>query len=688
MSKFSELVQRQRKSGKGVLSSLGTAVGQTTLEKIDPRNYLFNRSGVLAALFPSLKGYQAKASPAERIKQSTTSNVQPILMRLDTMGADSSIAAKNFIMLPHLAREINLVRQNIVKLVKAEGQTPATKADMFFLKAKEREAAYESQSGGTKPTPVNESRIFSKKWVDALLGTALLTGLTTLFLNEAFRKKMLEYVGQAFEYLGFSVKNIFTGFVAILGTLIVAKIAFKATAMLATALIIKGVKSLYRFIGLPATILLAAVGVREGKEMYDGIFNEINQKVENLESTQGPEPTEDLNGDGKIDDADRVSQVSPTPEKQIDKANLAINSVVAAAATADAVGRVKDISARSNIQGYNQKAGRFVDKSGKFVSTKDLPKSDMLRRFFDFAKKAAAKGWWGKLGGKLAVRLGTSLAAKVMVFFGGLVVPGAGWFASAVSMALLATDVYLIYDAIFGEGGIQEELEAEDKAENKVNAPTPVAQESTAPSKVNNPLGEPVVPGTGQAGTFGALTKEQQDNFLEQQFRMEGNRPGNLAYDLNNPGAMLYADWQKQFGATPNASRGVVGKPFAEFPTLEQGKQAQRYLWSTAYANKPLAQAVATWSGTTIGSKRHADYYAGVTGSNTGTSLQMDTPRTSSVPSAVAQNMSVKNDSSVTYNIDTKTVTERNDNTGGDKGKEAEAYDQFFAMLFMTNPTS
>ena len=41
MASFTDLVKSQRSQGKGVIGSLGGAAGKKTLEKIDPRNYLF-----------------------------------------------------------------------------------------------------------------------------------------------------------------------------------------------------------------------------------------------------------------------------------------------------------------------------------------------------------------------------------------------------------------------------------------------------------------------------------------------------------------------------------------------------------------------------------------------------------------------------------------------------------------------
>lgn len=102
-------------------------------------------------------------------------------------------------------------------------------------------------------------------------------------------------------------------------------------------------------------------------------------------------------------------------------------------------------------------------------------------------------------------------------------------------------------------------------------------------------------PGTGYTGagglSFNELTKEEQDRLLEAQFIQEGkNKPGSLVNRLNNPGAMKFSKWQESFGATRDESG------FAKFPSLEQGKAAQRRLWEKSYGNMPIEQAVTKWA--------------------------------------------------------------------------------------------
>ena len=175
---FSDLVRYQKNQGKGIIGSLSGAVGQATLQKIDPRNYLFNRRGTLATLFPGLKGYQAKTS-SDKIASGasggfSTGQVEVIGNKLDQLSAQMSITSKNSMALPMMARDMNVMRQNIVKLVKAQGVKPAQRADTFFMRAGDREKAYESQYGKktTSPTPMAAP---GKKEDGSLLGTLITT---------------------------------------------------------------------------------------------------------------------------------------------------------------------------------------------------------------------------------------------------------------------------------------------------------------------------------------------------------------------------------------------------------------------------------------------------------------------------------------------------------------------------------
>jgi hypothetical protein len=159
MSRLSDIYKSEKAKGGGIFS----AIGKRAIEKIDPRQF-FDQSGLLAAMAPSLfKKYSAtasktsKSSPLSPIPQPSMSDAKMdvLITQNSIIATNTQINAKNSLVLPVMARDMNVMRQNIVKLVKLQGGTAATKADMFFKTAKEREAEYETQfARSTSPTPV------------------------------------------------------------------------------------------------------------------------------------------------------------------------------------------------------------------------------------------------------------------------------------------------------------------------------------------------------------------------------------------------------------------------------------------------------------------------------------------------------------------------------------------------------
>lgn len=134
------------KSEIGRGGGLGSAIGKRLGEKIDPRQ-MFDQSGLLTAMFPSLKAYNAtaKASGTKRAETNSVGNMSSAAM--GAVLASSNLTAKNTMVLPAMARDMNLMRQNVAKLVKLQGGKPAMKGDMFFKKAGERNTLFESALG-------------------------------------------------------------------------------------------------------------------------------------------------------------------------------------------------------------------------------------------------------------------------------------------------------------------------------------------------------------------------------------------------------------------------------------------------------------------------------------------------------------------------------------------------------------
>ena len=157
MATIADIVRRERKANAGVVSSLLTAFGERGREKYDPRRF-FNQKGIITALFPSLKAFEAKrttsGSKLTDASNTLASPTSPLLVemnvRLTNMENISKITAKNSMTLPGMARDMNIMRQNVVKLVRLQGGKASTRADAFFLRAFERERATESELQASK----------------------------------------------------------------------------------------------------------------------------------------------------------------------------------------------------------------------------------------------------------------------------------------------------------------------------------------------------------------------------------------------------------------------------------------------------------------------------------------------------------------------------------------------------------
>lgn len=148
-SRLAEIYRAEKARGGGVAST----VGKRTLEKIDPRQF-FNQEGFLATILPSMfKAYRARTLNVEPVQRNLSPTPSPSVSidlseataELRVIRTDTKINAKNSMVLPAMARDINLMRQNVAKLVKIQGVKPAYGADMFFKKAEERESIYESR---------------------------------------------------------------------------------------------------------------------------------------------------------------------------------------------------------------------------------------------------------------------------------------------------------------------------------------------------------------------------------------------------------------------------------------------------------------------------------------------------------------------------------------------------------------
>lgn len=543
-SRLSKILEQEYKT-KGFVGGTTSAVGKRALEKLDIRNALFGGSGLGSIIGRKIfgKGYSATrgASSSSGISSASAEMTSLSNSILEEVNINSKITAKNTMALPSMARDMNVMRQNVIKLVKLQGGTPTNKADAWFMKAKEREAAYESQFGASRKPTAAQREVSKSEGVGGLLG---------------FLGSMASKLGSAITGIATSLGPVITTALATLGTVLSTAIAALAAAL--------GVKGLMG--GRGGAVVPGGKGGKGGKmPKSGGRFGKLGLALSAaLAAALGYDYlTDDEEGPaGGASDTTGATGESAV-SSGTDWKSVGKNSAIVGLGGLAAAGTVASVSGRSAVQGYNTAAKRFTDASGKFVSGKSMPKGEMLKKFIDFAVRAQSKGWMSKIFGKLAVRLGTGIALKAMTFLGGLAVPGAGWMASAVALALLAADAYFIYDAIFGSGGILEELEKEDtKTSSPTAVPSPVATSplpdgatedyiSKVASREGGRAGYDAIFGYGGPGGDPSIRAKYGKNLSEMTIG-EALAIGE-ARMKNNAGAM------GKYGFLPSTIRGLLG---------------------------------------------------------------------------------------------------------------------------------
>jgi hypothetical protein len=490
---FKDILKKQRQSGAGIASSLGTAASSTVRENLDIRNYLFTKGSLLGALFPNVKGF--KAGAGGNVPKSAPNLFSPSSMsaglsddKLNIISQNTKIAAKNSMVLPAMARDMNVMRQNIVKMVKLSGGSPSTKADMFFMKASEREKSYESQLQESKtPTKVGTDSSSQdtgglKGFFNTLLIGLLATvgvGLFKYFTDGEFKNSIDENL----------IKPLKENFI----DPIISKVKELGGELLLVA-------------GAAAALKLAFAGITAGT-----IIGAISR--------------------------------------------LALNPYVIAAAVAAYL-----------IHSGRNEADEMVDLQQRYNKSLSDPNAPKLTA--DEEKRRQ------ELNRKNSMNTEQNLA-DLQSLSNPSDEPSAlgNWFKEFLK---------------FGVGKGDAALRGESTAPAPVPPAPPVPTQSPTPAAQTN----------GDNLTFNSLSRKEQDILLDKQFEKEGNRPGNLAYDLNNPGAMLWSPKAAQFGAVKDPNRGVgeLKGQFARFPTFEQGREAQRDLWSRKYGDLPLNQAINKWT--------------------------------------------------------------------------------------------
>ena len=160
MSRLAEILKQEYQT-KGIFAGAASALSKRSKEKMDIRNSLFGGSGLGSIIGRKVfgKGYSAISSDKSKMSNVSEAISSGSNTLLQEVSISSKITAKNTLAMTAMARDMYLMKQNMVKLVKLQGGTPTTKAGDFFSRQSAREAAFENKfNKPTTPTKVEQKK--------------------------------------------------------------------------------------------------------------------------------------------------------------------------------------------------------------------------------------------------------------------------------------------------------------------------------------------------------------------------------------------------------------------------------------------------------------------------------------------------------------------------------------------------
>ena len=481
-----EDIYRKELMSKGFLGAFISASGARIKEKTDIRGML-PQTGISGAAFEKMFGKKYRYGASGGGVRSTegsgyNSDVSKSMEeKLTRLGVDMKIMAKNSVVFPAMARDINVMRLNMQKLVKLAGGSPTKSADMFFKRAGDREAQYEGQykknSGGLTPTPVDSNKkegggIFDlfKFVLKAGLLTGLLASIGKYFEGGEFKESVDNMLNSIFTTIfGENYKkNILDG-AKILGGAI---LAIKAGFVIFELAIAAATRKMFAFAaGAPGGGAGAAGGKKGGKFGRAGKFAlllgagltavhiyEMFGGKEQAEAALGEKIVggENPNALGAPSTSESVSQTS-TAEKVGTAASLGLQTAFAASMIRPLPGGAASTSPTA--------AGKSLTSFGTVGENREMTKNKGLwKKIIDVITKAVQKGASVSMVSKFSAKFGFWAGAKFATVVAGVAAApfsaGFSLLVSALGALLLVYDVYQIYEFFVA---LEKEMDEDEK---------------------------------------------------------------------------------------------------------------------------------------------------------------------------------------------------------------------------------
>jgi hypothetical protein len=263
MATLADIVRSRRSSGQSRTGSLFGSLKDKLAEKFDPRQ-IFNQTGILTSLFPSLKAY--KASTDRRGADSTKPSLEQLSVGVQDAGSNLSIietntaiAAKNSMFLPILSRDMNIMRQNLSKFVKVMTSQSETKPDSYFKRSDEMEAEFERKFSRIKTKKTGNLKEPEKEKSDG--GSGFLSKIATIL--SSLVSGIVTIVKSVIVSLSAVVKALITTLITAITPLVSA--AFKTLISGVTKMLMsigKALLTAFNLKDLLPKILLSAAGLK------------------------------------------------------------------------------------------------------------------------------------------------------------------------------------------------------------------------------------------------------------------------------------------------------------------------------------------------------------------------------------------------------------------------------------------
>lgn len=577
MASFTDLVRAQRQSGKSAATSLSGAYNQLNMQRFDPRNALFSQTGLMTALFPSLKGYQA--SPIS--KKSPTSMISPEVSgsptALSSIARDARISARNSMALPSIAR-------NMAQLVRIWGGTPAK----YFEGAKQKEEKYESKFGSGKKGLPGLGKTAGGGGFNIMGMLSGIGGAAGGLLGGA-----ASIIGSILGGIGSLVGGAFRGVFGILGSAL-GNMGF--IGVILAGVVGFALYSLYK--SLDFSKLGSGIGDSLGgiKEALSGLYKELDGMTGGRLSTF-------------IDDTQKMFK------KTVDRL---------AAGMETALTLFKDLGTAVMQDMYGFMINLFQENKGKILGMIAIGAMGALGGFNTLTGAAvslaiaAAMAAYGKMTGEKTIDEARSENEALKLELQKTMKDGrqvakyneAGDVIGYETAGQRASD---IQDKIrANEAFIKEKESRTNKTQTVINRMTSadIGLEFDRRLAERQAQGQPTpVGGAGSFSydkkvTFNSLSREQQNQLMMEQAKREGStKPGTVGFRHNNPGNIIAKSRtevfpeQGKFGGVPGETithEGVT-RTFVRFPNWQAGWEAQRDLWSRKYGNMDLQMAIKKW---------------------------------------------------------------------------------------------